>query len=175
MRLPLVISAAALGLAACSPAPAGGASEPDDALIDATIPASAGSADAQPRDSSTASGGAGAAAPQDPPPVREGAPADPDRPVGGPWGEMPKGGLTLSGFQDRSLERFRRADANGDGVVDASEMEASGRGGRRMGRSDANGDGRVTEAEARAAAAAMFDRLDQNGDGRVTEDERPQR
>jgi hypothetical protein len=33
----------------------------------------------------------------------------------------------------------------------------------------------VTEAEARAAAAAMFDRLDQNGDGRVTEDERPQR
>lgn len=150
MRLSLFAAAAALGLAACSPAPATEAPEPADDPVDA-------------------------AAPQDPPPVAEGIPADPDRPVGGPVGEMPPGGLTLSGFEERSLERFRRADANADGVVDAAEMDGMGRGGRRMARSDADADGRVTEAEARAAAATMFARLDQNGDGRVTEDERPQR
>lgn len=170
MRLSLLLSAAVVGLAACSPAPTAGADDsPQEPQAAPTSSAAAPGAGA----------GAGvvadAVAPQDPPPVREGIPADPDRPVGGPWGEMPKGGLTLSGFQDRSLERFRRADADGDGVVDAAEMDAAGRGGRRMTRSDADGDGRITEAEARAAAAAMFDRLDQNGDGRVTEDERPQR
>jgi hypothetical protein len=37
---------------------------------------------------------------------------------------------------------------------------------------DANGDGAITRAEARAARAAMFERLDINQDGRVTRAER---
>lgn len=169
MRLSLLLSAAALGLVACSPAPATDSPADDVPEAVASTPGTDGPA------GSGAAVAPAAAAPQDPPPVREGIPADPDRPVGGPVAEMPPGGLTLAAFQDRQLDRFRRADANKDGVVDAAEMDGMGRGGRRMTRADSDGDGRVTEAEARAAAAAMFDRLDADGDGRVTEDERPQR
>ena len=158
---PHLILAAAAALGACSPAPASTAEAPVDA---AAAPTVAGATDAS----------VPAEARQDPP-VREAIPADPDRPMGGGMREIPPGGLTLAQFQDRSMERFGRADANKDGVVDAAEMEAMGRGARRLGRADADGDGHVTAAEARAAAAEMFRRMDQNADGRVTEDERPQR
>ena len=93
-------------------------------------------------------------------------------------------------------DRFDRMDENGDGVLEADEVEslparmgpASGRGGRggRAGRGgrgmqgdpiarlrsfDANGDGRITREEIPEQAGGMFDRVDANGDSVVTEDE----
>jgi hypothetical protein len=157
MRRALTLTAASLALMACSPAPGAEATaEPVDASYE-------GAADP--------TGKTEAQDPQAP----QGIPADPDRPMGGGMREITPGGLTEAQFVERSLERFGRADANKDGVIDSGEMEAAGRGARRMARSDADGDGRVTEAEARSAAVDMFRRMDQNGDGRVTEDERPQR
>ena len=90
-------------------------------------------------------------------------------------------------------DRFDRMDENGDGVLEADEIESlrarmgpgAGRGGRdgRAGRGmrgdpiarlrafDGDGDGRITREEIPEQARGMFDRVDANGDDVITEDE----
>lgn len=175
----------ALGLLACGPAPetpraeGGEASTPGPQAEGPATEASptggdapvvtAGSQDPVPAKAASPAG-------QPEEPLREGAPADPDRPVGpgtGPAvGPTPKGGLSRTEFENGMVDRFRDLDSNGDGAVD--EGEAGLAAGMLRG-ADQNGDGRVTEGEMRAVARQMFSRLDDNGDGLVTEDERPQR
>jgi type IV secretory pathway VirB10-like protein len=166
-RTALIALPLALVLAAC------GAAEPG-AEAGTTPSADAAGPEAGVSAAATPTPALAASATQDPPPVPQGIPADPDRPVAPPAVETP-GGATVVQFTDRMLRSFKRLDDNGDGGIDATEMEAAGRRGGMLRRADANGDGRVTEAEVRDGAARMFSMMDQNGDGRLTEDERPQR
>ena len=108
------------------------------------------------------------------PPVPQGIPADPDRPVGPVVAETPKGGLSLSAFQDSMVQRVMGLDADGDGALSRDEVAAAGPGGRMISAADADRDGRVTPTEVRAGAAVMFRGMDRDGDGRLTESERPQ-
>ena len=166
-RTALIALPLALILAAC------GAAEPE-AEAGTTPPADVAGTEPGASAATAPLPATAASATQDPPPAPQGIPADPDRPVAPPAVETP-GGATAAQFTDRMLRSFTRLDDNGDGEIDATEMEAAGRRGGMLRRADANGDGRVTEGEVRAGAARMFSMMDQNGDGRLTEDERPQR
>lgn len=102
--------------------------------------------------------------------------------------------------KSRGGDRFEKLDANGDGIVTASEMDArqadlfkaadaNGDGGisqeefhehrkakrmewREKNNPDTNGDGLIDRVEFIAAAEKRFDRFDKNGDGVISEDER---
>jgi len=104
------------------------------------------------------------------------------------WDANDDGLVARSEVPEPMLNRFDMVDENGDGVLEAAEIESmptrmgpgrGGRGGRgRQGdpiamlRSfDADGDGRITREVAPAQAAGMFDRVDANGDNVITEDE----
>ena len=72
---------------------------------------------------------------------------------------------------------FDRVDANGDGFLDKSEMDAmrnrrgggpGGAGGsRNLMQFDANKDGKVSKDEVPETMQPFFDRMDQNGDGQI--------
>lgn len=108
--------------------------------------------------------------------------------------------LTKDQFETRTRERFARLDKNGDGVIDAAEIEAAlterqaqmggwmaqrfGRGGQgQMGnrqpgqmlldRFDTNKDGKVTKDEFLAKVKERFDQMDLNNDGKITDDDLP--
>ena len=112
------------------------------------------------------------------------------------WDANDDGLVARSEVPEPMRDRFDRMDENGDGVLEADEIESlparlgpgSGRGGRRgraaRGRRgmqgdplarlrsfDANGDGRITREEIPEQAGGMFDRVDANGDDVITEDE----
>ena len=101
------------------------------------------------------------------------------------------GKITLAEMQQRTAERFKRLDTNGDGTVTKEERQAArdswrehrggrhgdggpGRGGGRgdfFGRLDTDGNGAVSMPEFNAKSAERFARLDSNKDGQVSKDE----
>lgn len=85
------------------------------------------------------------------------------------------GEVTLSEMDARQQEMFTAADADGNGAISEEEMKAFHRG-KRAGRhakylGDANGDGVVSRAEYDAHAASRFDKLDADGDGMLSDEE----
>jgi hypothetical protein len=125
--------------------------------------------------------------------------------VAGPMGARADlnsdGQLTRAELTAHLDQRFKAIDANGNGQIEMSEMEAAkqerqakraerreARSGEAVGKRsgenrgkwrsgqrgqiDANGDGIVSREEFGARALERFDRADANGDGIVTQDER---
>lgn len=103
------------------------------------------------------------------------------------WGGSWRREMTKADFDAETRAKFAEWDANGDGVVDATEAEAriasrmqrrrGRRGGRRwermLRRFDADRDGKVTAAEAEAYVTERFQRMDLTGDGRITDEDLP--
>ena len=113
------------------------------------------------------------------------------------WDANDDGFVARSEVPEPTRDRFDRMDENGDGVLEAGEIESlparmgpgrggrgdrgglGGRGGRgtrgdpiaRLRSFDANGDGRITRDEIPEQAGGMFDRVDTNGDDVITADE----
>ena len=100
-------------------------------------------------------------------------------------GGAPGGGRseTKADAEQRAQMVFDQLDANHDGSIDQSEIDAftklmgdnprmTGRVTRMFTESDANHDGKVSAAEAKAHADAAFDAADANHDGILTPDER---
>lgn len=106
--------------------------------------------------------------------------------------------LTKDEHDTRTRERFARLDKNGDGFIDAAEIEASfadrqGRGGwmrgrgsqggpggqtaqpgqRMLDRFDTNKDGKVTKDEFQAHVKKRFAEMDLNNDGKISDDDLP--
>jgi Ca2+-binding EF-hand superfamily protein len=102
---------------------------------------------------------------------------------GTPQGAEPKerGRFTLERLLGRTDDRFARLDKNGDGVVDAKDIEAAAAervafGTQRfLKRFDANGDGKVSKEEFERFAKERFARLDLDDDGKITEADLPPR
>lgn len=103
--------------------------------------------------------------------------------VGRGWWRQP---MTQDEFDATTRARFARLDKNGDGVIDASEIEASlnrrfehrgfGRGvlGQRLIRAfDTDRDGKVTKDEFMATVRSRFAQMDLNNDGRITDEDLP--
>ena len=102
-------------------------------------------------------------------------------------GGQPRGNGNASQTKEQAEQRvqmvFEQLDANHDGFVDQSEIDAftklmgdnprmTGRVTRMFTESDANHDGKVSAAEAKAHADAAFDAADANHDGTLTPEER---
>lgn len=91
------------------------------------------------------------------------------------------GEITREEMAERSSARFSQTDANGDGMLSLSELEAAGherakkRATRMMEKLDANDDGQLTKDEMQAARRGgpdrMFKRADADGDGAITKAE----
>ena len=115
--------------------------------------------------------------------------------MGGGWN---KGGMrgwfgprsiTADEYDTRTRERFARLDKNGDGVIDATEIEAGfapqrgrGRGpqggttggmGDRLLRQFGDKDGKVTRDAFLGEMKRRFAEFDLNGDGKITDDDLP--
>ena len=77
------------------------------------------------------------------------------------------GGVALAQDAPRQMpapeDIFKRWDANGDGVVDKAEWDATGRPADRFAMIDANNDGKVTLDELKAAFEKMRARRAQEG------------
>ncbi len=103
----------------------------------------------------------------------------------GPGGHFSKmdanedGIVTASEMNARHEALVAAADANGDGGVSEEEMRAYRKAKRDEMRAennpDTNGDGVIDRAEFQASAEKRFDRLDKNDDGVLSEDEQPRR
>ena len=100
------------------------------------------------------------------------------------------GPLTKDEFDAKTRERFARLDKNSDGVIDATEIEASmnerqsawrkmmNKGGpgiddRLIRMFDTNKDGKVTKDEYQGVIRKQFAEMDLNNDGRITDDDLP--
>ncbi len=90
---------------------------------------------------------------------------------------------TKADAEQRAQMIFEQLDANHDGAIDQSEIDAftklmgdnpriTGRVTRMFTESDANHDGKVSAAEAKAHADTAFDAADANHDGILTPEER---
>lgn len=99
------------------------------------------------------------------------------------------GSISAAEYDQAALKRFKRMDANHDGVIDATELAAvakkiedrraerpdaglkagkAGKGGEaKLEAMDTDHDGKITEAEALAASKARFAKLDKNHDGQL--------
>jgi Ca2+-binding EF-hand superfamily protein len=89
--------------------------------------------------------------------------------------------FTLDRLLGRTDRRFAALDKNGDGVVDAKDIEAAASERvdfatkRFMKRFDANGDGKVSKDEFERFAKERFTMLDLDDDGKITEADLPPR
>jgi len=90
-----------------------------------------------------------------------------------------RGGFSLNRLLGRMDRQFDRLDKNGDGFIDAKDLEplaaervafASKRFFRRF---DADSDGKVTKDEFNRFAKERFSNLDVDGDGRITDADLP--
>jgi Ca2+-binding EF-hand superfamily protein len=98
--------------------------------------------------------------------------------------------LSKDEFEARARERFARLDRNGDGVVDAAEIEAgmaarmegfrgmrgdgAGAPGDRVIRMfDDNKDGKLSKEEHAANVRRLFGEMDLNNDGRISDEDLP--
>lgn len=101
----------------------------------------------------------------------------------GRWSRQP---MTQEEFDANTRARFARLDRNGDGVIDASEIEAAmaqraarhkghrdGMGERLLRRFDVDRDGKVTKDEFMKNVRDRFAELDLNNDGRITDEDLP--
>jgi Ca2+-binding EF-hand superfamily protein len=92
-----------------------------------------------------------------------------------------RGPLTLERVLGRVERRFASLDRNGDGFIDAKDLEARAaervayRSQRFFRRFDADRDGKVTADEFHRFAKERFARLDLDDDGRITEADLPPR
>lgn len=97
--------------------------------------------------------------------------------------------MTQDEFDATTRARFARLDKNGDGIIDASEIEAAmtrrferhrgehgGRFGERLIRAfDTDRDGKVTKDEFMTTVRSRFAQMDLNNDGRITDEDLPPR
>ncbi|MEM7244377.1 MAG: hypothetical protein AAF533_03485 [Acidobacteriota bacterium] len=74
-----------------------------------------------------------------------------------------------------TAEKPNRADTNGDGIVERSEIPDDERSLRRFEKADLNGDGRVDFAEREDGLREKFAKLDQDADGLIALDDIRQR
>lgn len=96
--------------------------------------------------------------------------------------------LTVDEYDARTREQFARLDKNGDGVIDAAEIEAwvaQNRDGRRGGGAQGRGegdlilrrfgdkDGKITKDAFLVEAKRRFSQLDLNNDGKISDDDLP--
>ena len=91
-----------------------------------------------------------------------------------PRGDRPEPPRTREEAIERALERFARADQNGDGFISEDEIGEGRRAKmakRFLARQDTNEDGFVSEAEVEEHAGAMFDELDLDGNGELSDEE----
>ncbi|WP_440997495.1 EF-hand domain-containing protein [Arhodomonas sp. SL1] len=82
-------------------------------------------------------------------------------------GDLP---ASVEDLRNRHAERFAAADANGDGQVDADEMQEAmmrWRAERRVQRLDSDGDGLVSEQEFVYPMERRLMRMDRDGDGQI--------
>ena len=97
----------------------------------------------------------------------------------GSWREHHREGRHGKMRERRHGKSFDRLDLNSDGMLDASEIEASVKpsatrmSNRPLRRLDQDKDGRITREEFEKPARDRFAMRDVNGDGRITEDDLP--
>lgn len=97
----------------------------------------------------------------------------PPRPAPRPQAEA--GPVTLDRMLARAERGFDRADADADGVVSTTELEAAAEilpNARSWSRADRDADGRLTREEFRSVVAWRFQRMDADDDGQVNPAER---
>lgn len=100
----------------------------------------------------------------------------PPRPA--PRRQAQPGPMTLEQMLARAERGFDRADADSDGVVTTSELDAAAEilpNARNWSRADRDGDGRLTKDEFRSVVAWRFERMDADGDGSISVEERQAR
>ena len=91
------------------------------------------------------------------------------------------GRFTLERLLGRTDSRFAQLDKNGDGVIDAQDLETAANERlafttqRFLKRFDTNGDGKVSKDEFERFARKRFAKLDLNDDGKITEQDLPPR
>jgi len=83
------------------------------------------------------------------------------------------GVVTLEELTADVTAKFNQLDANGDGVIDSTDLDQLDGPPyfRRIMRHDTNGDGQVTLEEFLAAATDRFNQIDTNSDGQIDQDE----
>lgn len=84
------------------------------------------------------------------------------------------GVVTVEELQNKSAERFQKADADGNGKLDVEEMQAAmlrERAERRVRALDTDGDGEVSAEEFQAPMRWHLSRMDRNDDGRLEPNE----
>lgn len=92
--------------------------------------------------------------------------------------QVEQGPMTLEQMLARAERGFDRADADSDGVVTTSELDAAAEtlpNARNWSRADRDGDGRLTREEFRSVVAWRFERMDADADGQISVQERQAR